>query len=130
MKKIDVEATEAKMRASWAEVAADQRMQHPFGQLQSTGYAVDMYVAGNLWVQTLPNEADADDVLSAAAALVSGFLTNLLLASANTEEGHDLLHSLLALISNHSHEALGFSDEPFDGVIVDETNVMKDVGDA
>lgn len=130
MMKIDVVETEKLMRSEWAKVAADPKMQSPFGQLQSTGYAVDMHVAGGLWVQTLPNECDGDAVVAAAAAIVTGFISNLLLEMAGTQEGHDVLHSLLFRISFETHESLGFSDEPFSGVANDTPVVMKDVGDA
>ncbi len=130
MKKLDVVETEKLMRAEWAKVAAEPRMQHLYGQLQSTGYAVDMHVAGSLWVQTLPAECDGDDVLGAAAALVTGFISNLLLAMADTQEGHDVLHQLLFRISLETHEALGFSDDEPRSVALDTAVVMKDVGDA
>ncbi len=85
---------------------------------------------GDCVVHLSLGDLDGDDVLGAAAALVSGFISNLLLAMAETQEGHDLLHQILFRISLETHEALGFSDDEPRAVCLDTAVVMKDVGDA
>lgn len=130
MMKVDVAATEAKIREEWAKAAAKPKMQTDFGRLQATGYAVDVHVSTGLWVLSLTEELDETDVLRAAAVLCANFVGNLL-SSYEGELGHEALHAFIYALSATLHDHLGYSEEgEAIGSSTDVEVVMKDVGDA